>query len=91
MASDEERLETLQIIREQLPDADDAFAAKLLKQVDINDEQQLDQEIQVIQDRITKTRQKIAAANAPTAASNEVIIWLNLLVYSLYQFNWSPL
>ena len=74
MASDEERLETLQIIREQLPDADDAFAAKLLKQVDINDEQQLDQEIQVIQDRITKTRQKIAAANAPTTASNEVII-----------------
>jgi hypothetical protein len=87
LALDEERLETLQIIRDQLPDVDDAFAAKLLKQVDVNDEQQLDQEIQVIQDRINKTRQKIAAANAPTAAPNEVIICLNFLVFPLHQFN----
>ena len=60
LAMDEERLETMQIIRQQLPEVDDAFAVRLMRQVDITDENHLDQEIQNLQERISKTRQKMA-------------------------------
>lgn len=45
---------------------DDALAVKLLKQAEITDEHHLEQEIQNLQDRITRTRQKMAAAANPT-------------------------
>ena len=57
----------------QLGEVDDSLARKLLKQVDIADEQQLEQEIHLLQERITKTRQKMAAAtseNAPEVTKN---------------------
>ena len=62
MASDEERLETLQIIQNQLAEVDETLAGRLLRQVEISDERHLEQEIQVLQDRITRTRQKMAAS-----------------------------
>lgn len=46
---------------------DDALSRKLLKQVDIADEQQLEQEIHLLQERITKTRQKMAATTSENA------------------------
>lgn len=70
MAADEERLETLQIILNQLGEVDDVLASKLLKQVDIAGEQQLEQEIQALHERITKTRQKMVAATSENV--NEV-------------------
>ena len=68
MASDEERLETLQIIQNQLAEVDDALAVKLLRQAEIADERHLEQEIQTLQDRIGRTRQKMTGGT--TAASN---------------------
>ncbi|XP_032792319.2 actin-related protein 5 [Daphnia magna] len=64
LALDEERLETLQIIQHQLAEVDDALAVKLLRQAEITDEHHLEQEIQNIQDRVSRTRQKMAAAAA---------------------------
>lgn len=70
LASDEERLETLQIIQHQLAEVDDGLAVKLLRQAEITDEHHLEQEIQNIQDRVSRTRQKMAAA---AVNPNEVI------------------
>ena len=75
MASDEERLETLQIIQNQLAEVDETLAGRLLRQVEISDERHLEQEIQVLQDRITRTRQKMAAGTA-TGNANEVTDYL---------------
>lgn len=69
LASDEERLETLQIVRQQLSEVDDVLVGKLLKEVGLSDEQQLEQEIQIVQDRISKTRLKMSAATSSTQAS----------------------
>lgn len=71
MASDEERLETLQIIQNQLAEVDETLAGRLLRQAEINDERHLEQEIQVLQDRIARTRQKMAAGTTAGNA-NEV-------------------
>ena len=59
-------------------EVDHHLASKLLKQAGIEDEQQLDQEIQLLQDRVTKTRQKMAASAAAAANPGEVadLIWL---------------
>lgn len=62
-------METLQIIQHQLGEVDDALAVKLLRQVEITDENHLEQEIQNLQDRVARTRQKMAAA---AAIPNEV-------------------
>lgn len=73
MASDEERLETLQIIQNQLAEVDDALAVKLLRQAEISDENHLEQEIQILQERINKTRQKMAASSANPSQVNEFL------------------
>lgn len=70
MASDEERLETLQIIQNQLAEVDENLAGRLLRQAEISDERHLDKEIQVLQDRISRTRQKMAGTTVGNA--NEV-------------------
>ena len=54
----------MQIIQNQLGEVDDALAVKLLRQAEITDEHHLEQEIQNIQDRVSRTRQKMAAAVA---------------------------
>ena len=77
MASDEERLETLQIIQHQLAEVDDALAVKLLRQAEITDEHHLEQEIQTLQDRITKTKQKMSSLAAGTP--NEVFVFFKLV------------
>ena len=67
-------METLQIIQNQLGEVDDALAVKLLRQAEITDEHHLEQEIQNIQDRVSRTRQKMAAAVAnPTEVSRNHI------------------
>ena len=77
LAADEERLETLQIIQNQLAEVDDGLAVKLLRQAEISDESHLEQEIQVLQDRINRTRQKMTAA---TSNVNQVKIGKNSIL-----------
>lgn len=72
MVQDEEQLERLQIIQHQMGEVDQHLATKLLKQSGMEDEHQLDQEIQLLQDRVTKTRQKMAASAAAAANPGEV-------------------
>jgi len=71
LVQDEEQLEKLQIIQHQMGEVDHHLAAKLLKQAGMEDEHQLDQEIQLLQDRVTKTRQKMAASAAAAANPGE--------------------
>ena len=66
-------------------EVDQHLATKLLKQSGMEDEHQLDQEIQLLQDRVTKTRQKMAASAAAAANPGEVTsndnFWSNIYLF----------
>ena len=64
-------METLQIIQNQLAEVDETLAGRLLRQAEISDERHLEQEIQTLQDRIGRTRQKMAGITA-AGNTNEV-------------------
>ena len=68
---DEERLERLQIIQHQLDEVDRHLAAKLLKQAEIEDQRHLQQEIDTLQERVARTKSKMAQA-ANNLQPNEV-------------------
>ena len=60
-------------------EVDRHLATRLLKQAGVEDEHQLEQEIQLLQDRVTKTRQKMAAAAAAASNPTEVIFISKLI------------
>lgn len=71
----------MQIIQHQLTEVDDALAVKLLRQAEITDEPHLEQEIQNIQDRVSRTRQKMAAAAANQNEAMTVALQLACAYY----------